>query len=195
MDHESEQDSDKKSASSTSWRGALEWIATLAVAILIALGIHQFLFRQYVVDGISMVPTLQNGERLLINRIPYYFGPPKRGEIIVFRAPLQDAPQGQDWVKRVIGLPGDTIQVKNGQLYLDGKLVQEPFINGPMLKSRPFGPEKVPPGDIFVMGDNRNVSLDSRIIGPSKISSVICRVDLVLWPLSKFQVIGTTQEH
>ena len=195
MGHETEQESTEKHSSSTSWRGALEWIATLAVAILIALGIHQFLFRQYVVDGISMVPTLQNGERLLVDRIPYYFGPPKRGDIIVFRAPLQYAPQGQDWVKRVIGLPGDTIQIKNGQLYLNGKLVREPFINGPMLKSRPFGPEKVPPGDLFVMGDNRNVSLDSRIIGPIKISSVIGRVDIVFWPLNQFHVIGTTQEH
>ncbi|WP_235587124.1 signal peptidase I [Ferroacidibacillus organovorans] len=167
-----------------------DWVKAGIVALIIAFGIHQFLFTQFRVDGQSMDYTLANGERLIVDKIPYYFGMPKRGDIIVFLAP-----DGQYWVKRVIGLPGDTIQIKNGQLILNGKIVKEPFIAQPMDPSMPFGPVKVPPGRLFVMGDNRNISEDSRVIGPIKISSVVGRVDLVIWPLNKFEVIGSTQEH
>ncbi|MHB1683779.1 MAG: signal peptidase I [Bacilli bacterium] len=174
----------------SSWSGIWDWIKAILVALVIAWLIHHFLFAQFRVDGISMEPTLQNGERLLVDKIPYYFGPPKRGDIIIFHAP-----DGMDWVKRVIGLPGDTVQVYKGNLILNGKIVHEPFINGPMNPLRNFGPEKVPPGDLFVMGDNRNVSEDSRVIGPIPISKVIGRVDFVFWPLNNFKFIGPTQEH
>ena len=177
-------------ASQSVWRTVWDWAKALLVAVIIALGIHQFLFAQFMVDGESMMNTLLNGERLIIDKIPYDFGPPKRGDIIVFHAP-----DGADWVKRVIGLPGDTVQVLDGKLILDGKVIPEPFIKEPMDPLNNYGPTKVPPGDLFVMGDNRNISEDSRIIGPIPISTVIGRVDLVFWPLNKFQVIGTTQEH
>ncbi len=165
-----------------------DWVKAALVALIIVFGVYQFLFQQFVVDGHSMDHTLANGERLIIDKIPYYFGPPKRGDIIVFHAP-----DGQDWVKRVIGLPGDTVAVANGRLVLDGKTINEPYING--LMDTPFPQTKVPKGDLFVMGDNRNISEDSRIIGPIPISSVIGRVDLIIWPLNKFQVLGSTQEH
>ncbi len=165
-----------------------DWAKAALVALIIVFGVYQFLFQQFVVDGHSMDHTLANGERLIIDKIPYYFGPPKRGDIIVFHAP-----DGQDWVKRVIGLPGDTVAVANGRLVLDGKVINEPYINGLMDTS--FPQTKVPPGDLFVMGDNRNISEDSRIIGPIQISSVVGRVDLIIWPLNKVQVIGSTQEH
>ena len=180
------------------WREVWDWGKAIIVALLIAWGIHQFLFQQYVVDGKSMMPTLYNSERLLVDKIPYYFGLPKRGDIIIFRAPKQYAPEGQFWVKRVIGLPGDTIRIANGVLYVDGKAVQEPFIMGGtrgMGSHYDFGPVTVPAGHLFVMGDNRAVSFDSRYIGPIKVSSVVGRVDVMFWPLNKFQVIGTTQEH
>ena len=174
----------------SAWSGIWDWVKAGLVALVIAFLIHQFLFAQFRVDGISMEPTLLNGERLLVDKIPYYFGPPKPGDIIIFHAP-----DGMDWVKRVIGVPGDTIQVYKGKLILNGKVVREPFINGPMNPYRNFGPVKVPPGHLFVMGDNRNVSEDSRVIGPIPISKVVGRVDLVFWPLNKFQFIGPTQEH
>lgn len=170
------------------------WIWSLAIAVLIALGIHQFLFQQYVVSGISMMTTLFNGERLLVDKIPYYFGPPSRGDVIVFQAPKLDAPEGQDWVKRVIGIPGDTIAVKNGQLYVNGKEIPEPFINGPMTVDANFPAITVPKGELFVMGDNRNHSYDSRFVGPIQISSVIGRVDVMFWPLSQFKILGSTGE-
>lgn len=166
-------------------RVAWEWIKALVIAAVIAFGIHQFMFRQFIVQGHSMDHTLANGEHLIVDKIPYYFIPPQRGNIIVFHAP-----DGADWVKRVIGLPGNTVQVWHGHLLLNGKIYHEPFINGPMDPLQNFGPIKVPPGDIFVMGDNRNISEDSRMIGPIPISSVVGRVDLVFWPLSNFKFIG-----
>lgn len=172
------------------WRTVWDWVKAPLLAILIALAIHQFLFEQFYVDGQSMDRTLANGERLLVDRIPYYFGIPSRGDIIVFQSPF-----GDDWVKRVIGLPGDTVQIFDGKLILDGKVIREPFIDGPMDPTRNFGPITVPPGELFVMGDNRNISEDSRVIGPINISSVIGRVDVIFWPLDKFQVIGASQEH
>lgn len=167
-----------------------DWIIALIVALIIAFGIHQFLIAQFVVDGRSMDNTLHNGEHLIVDMIPYYFGPPKRGDIIVFHAP-----DGADWVKRVIGLPGDTVAVEDGKLILNGKVLPESFIRQPMDPYNNYPTIRVPAGKLFVMGDNRNISEDSRIIGPIPISSVIGRVDLVFWPFNKLQVIGTTQEH
>jgi signal peptidase I len=185
----------KQSAPQSGWRTFWDWVKAIAIALIIAFCIHQFMFQQFVVKGDSMVPTLLNGERLLVDKIPFYFGPPKRGDIIVFRAPKAYAEvEGADWVKRVIGLPGDTIMIRDGQLYINHHLIHESFINGPMDPYRNFGPEKVPPGHLFVMGDNRNISLDSRVIGPIPISSVIGRVDLIFWPLSKFQVLGSNEQ-
>lgn len=171
------------------WKEVWDWIKAIVVALIIAEGIHLFVLQQFVVDGHSMDPTLANNEHLIIDKIPYYLGPPKRGDIIVFHAP-----DGQDWVKRVIGLPGDTVAVKNGKLILDGKTINEPYINGPMDPYNNYGPTTVPKGDLFVMGDNRNISEDSRIIGPIKESSVIGRVDIIFWPLNKMKVIGSSGE-
>ncbi|MCY0876119.1 MAG: signal peptidase I [Firmicutes bacterium] len=161
------------------------------LAILLVLLIHQFLVTQFYVDGHSMDPTLASGERLLINRVVYDFGTPKRGDIVVFRAPVAG---DQDWVKRVIGLPGDTIAVTDGKLIVNGRIIAEPFIAQPMNPRHNFGPVRVPPGELFVMGDNRNVSVDSRVIGPIAITSVIGRVDLIFWPLKDFKVLGAGEE-
>ena len=184
-----EVDDGSASRKNKGWSEFWDWIKAIVVALIIAEGIHLFVFQQFVVDGHSMDPTLANGEHLIIDKVPYYFGPPKRGDIIVFHAP-----DGQDWVKRVIGLPGDTVAVKNGKLILDGKKINEPYINGPMDPYNNYGPITVPKGDLFVMGDNRNISEDSRIIGPISIKKVIGRVDLIFWPFNDFKVVGSTQE-
>ena len=186
---EVEDNSTLRSRKNRGWSEFWDWIKAIVVALIIAEGIHLFIFQQFVVDGHSMDPTLANGEHLIIDKIPYYFSTPKRGDIIVFHAP-----DGQDWVKRVIGLPGDTVAVKNGKLILDGKKINEPYINGPMDPYNNYGPTTVPKGDLFVMGDNRNISEDSRIIGPISMKRVIGRVDLIFWPFSDFKAIGSSQE-
>lgn len=186
----------QKAASRTNLRKEVwDWVKALVVAFAVAFGIHQFVLQQFVVNGISMEQTLLNGDRLLVDKLPYEFGTPHRGDVIVFRAPVKYSAEGEYWVKRVIGLPGDTIQVKNSVLYIDGHAVPEPFINGKMTVLANFGPVKVPPGHIFVMGDNRNESFDSRYVGPIPISSVVGRVDALVWPLSQFKIMGSTEER
>lgn len=173
-------------------RAVWDWIKGPLLAVTIVLFIHQFLFTQFYVDGHSMDPTLATGERLIVNRLPYDFGPPRRGDIIVFRAPVAG---DSDWVKRVIGLPGDTVAVIDGKLVLNGRVIPEDFLAQPMDPRRNFGPLKVPAGELFVMGDNRNISEDSRAIGPIDISSVIGRVALIFWPPADFKVLGSTEER
>ncbi|MCY0876551.1 MAG: signal peptidase I [Firmicutes bacterium] len=173
------------------WRVAWDWGKAFLIAIVIAFGIKHFLFTQRIVSGHSMDHTLANGDRMLIDRIPYDFGLPKRGDIVVF-----EAPDGEQWVKRVIGLPGDTVQLIKGKLYLNGKYIPEPFItDGPSDPKYNYGPSVVPPGHLFVMGDNRVVSYDSRYIGPIAVDKLTGRVDAVIWPPDEFHIFGTTQEH
>jgi signal peptidase I len=160
-----------------------DWVKAIAIALLIAFFIRQFVFQFFLVSGESMDQTLENGERVLVNKVPYYFHQPNYGDIVVFH----ESPN-EDWIKRVIGRPGDTIQFKSGVLYRNGIPVSEPYINGPM-NPGDYGPYKIPAGELFLMGDNRNVSRDSRDIGPVKISQVIGRADLVVFPFAKFKFL------
>lgn len=172
---------------------AFEWIKALAIAIIIAIVIRSFIFTNYAVEGESMMPTLQNANRLIVNKIDYHFTQPKRFQVIIFHATPT-----QDYVKRVIGLPGDTIQYKNDLLYVNGKPIQEPYLepykkklgSGHLtwdfsLQSLHLG-NKVPPGKLFVMGDNRQNSVDSRSFGFVDESKIVGKVDLRYWPLNEF---------
>ena len=162
--------------------GIWDWIKALLVAVVIALLIRQFVFTFFIVDGPSMQSTLVTGERVLVDKLLYDIASPKRGDVIVFHATPTE-----DYIKRIIGLPGDTIEVRNGQLYRNGVAVHEPYIQEPMRKDEPFPKLTVPPNTLFVMGDNRNVSRDSRIIGPVPFDKVIGRADLVVFPFSVFK--------
>lgn len=165
-----------------------EWIKALGIAIIIALVIRISLFAPIVVDGTSMVPTLHHKERLIVNKAVYWLGEPKRGDILVFHAEMN-----KDWIKRVIGEPGDVVEMKNDQLYINGEMVDEPYLDE--VKAYASSPytndfrEEVPEGHIFVMGDNRQNSRDSRMIGPIPIKDVVGRADIVFWPLSEFHFV------
>ncbi|UOF91892.1 signal peptidase I [Fodinisporobacter ferrooxydans] len=172
-----------KNYEASAWSVAWDWIKAIAIALIIAFLIKQFVFAFFQVSGESMDRTLANGERVLVDKIPYYFHQPQYNDIVVFHESADE-----DWIKRVIGRPGDTILFKNGILYRNGKQVSEPYINGPMVPGD-FGPYKIPQGDLFLMGDNRNVSKDSREIGPVKISQVIGRAEVVVFPFSKFKTL------
>ncbi len=166
----------------------LDWVKSLVIAGIIAFIIHTFLFALVIVDGSSMEPTLHNSERLILNKISYSFNQPERGDIIVFHANKSD-----DYIKRVIGLPGETIEVKDDQLYINGELTLEPYLNSEEVKinsidsvlTKDFGPVKIEEGHIFVMGDNRNNSTDSRIIGTILIDEAIGKTNIIIWPLNK----------
>lgn len=176
----------------------IEWAKALGIAVLIAVLVRAFIFTNYVVEGESMMPTLQNGNRLIVNKIDYDFGKPHRFDVIIFHAT-----KTADYVKRVIGLPGDTIQYKNDVLYVNGKPVKEPYLK-PYKSKLPPGEEltndftlkkltgktKVPPGKLWVMGDNRQVSEDSRYFGFVDESKIVGKVDLRYWPFSEFQLLN-----
>ncbi|NGQ93911.1 signal peptidase I [Brevibacillus sp. SYP-B805] len=164
---------------------AWEWIKALGIAIVLAVLIRSFLFAPFIVEGESMETTLHNAEKLVVNKAIYYLEKPKRGDIIVFHAEPK-----KDYIKRVIGVGGDTIQVKDDVLYINGKRVDEPYLaqNREEAKAQgvplteDFGPVTVPEGQLFVMGDNRLNSHDSRAIGPVSLDKVVGRSEFVFWP-------------
>ncbi|HET8706214.1 MAG TPA: signal peptidase I [Pseudomonadales bacterium] len=135
------------------------------------------------VDGFSMLPTLQDGEYVLVNRLAYKLGNPERGDIIVFHFPLDET---QDLIKRVIGLPGDVIRVENGVLSVNGQTLTEPYIAAAPLYD---GEWQVPPNYLFVLGDNRNDSSDSHSWGPVSFDKIIGKAIMVYWPFNQWSMI------
>ncbi|AMA72646.1 signal peptidase I [Aneurinibacillus thermoaerophilus] len=187
VEETSSESTKKRKGKSEAW----EWLKALGVAVVLALFIRTFLFAPFLVDGSSMMPTLENGERLIVNKLIYYIQDPKPGDIVVFHATRE-----KDYIKRVIATEGQTVEVRNDQLYIDGKPVDESYLKQYKEEARAagyvltedFGPEKVPPGHIFVMGDNRRNSTDSRVIGPVPVKSVVGRSELIIWPLDKIRL-------
>lgn len=169
---------------------AWEWIKAVVAAIVLAVLIRSFLFAPFIVEGESMETTLHNREKLVVNKAVYLLREPQRGEIVVFHAEA-----GRDYIKRVIGVAGDTIEMRNDTLYVNGNVVPEPYLaeNQEKVKdeNRPltsdFGPVTVPEGQIFVLGDNRRNSHDSRALGSISIESVVGRAEFVYWPLAQIR--------
>ncbi len=166
-----------------------EWLKAIVIALILAFVIRHFLFAPVIVDGESMIPTLEHSDRMIVNKISYSFGEPERFDIIVFHAPA-----GKDYIKRVIGLPGDTIEFKNDILYVNGEAVEEPYLdelkqsyNGERL-TRDFSVITVPENELFVLGDNRGRSKDSRDIGTIHIDEVIGKANVVFWPVSNIRI-------
>lgn len=169
-----------------------EWLKALGIAIILAFLIRTFLFAPFIVEGESMETTLHNSEKLVVNKAIYYLQDPKPGDIIVFHAE-----QKRDYIKRVIAVAGDTVEVKNDELYVNGKLVEEPYLaqhkeqakaQGEPFFTNDFPPVQIPPEHIFVMGDNRLNSHDSRAIGPVAVSTVVGRAEFTFWPLGDIRV-------
>jgi signal peptidase I len=174
-----------------------EWTKALIIAVVLAAVIRTFLFAPIVVDGLSMMPTLHDQDRMIVNKFSYTIGEPKRFDVIVFHAP-----ENKDYIKRVIGLPGDTVEYKDDTLYVNGKAFKEPYldeykkqvIDGPL--TEPFtlmdkiGKETVPKGHLFVMGDNRRFSKDSRHIGTISMDKVLGKTNLLYWPIKDAQIVN-----
>ncbi|QXM05623.1 signal peptidase I [Crassaminicella indica] len=163
----------------------VEWIKTIVISVVIAMVITQFV-RPTLVKGYSMYPTLNEYDYLIINKIPYMMHEPERGDIVVFKSHLKTLEgKDKDLIKRVIGVAGDKIKVTDGEVYVNGEKLNEPYINGDYT---PGEVELVVPKDmIFVMGDNRQNSLDSRDerVGPVKIDVVRGKVLVRLYPFNK----------
>jgi signal peptidase I len=171
-------------------RALAGWAICLAVALLLAFGIRTYAFGVFSIPSTSMVPTLQVNDRILVQKAFFDWHQLREGEIVVFSHPPRDhcpGPAGSDLVKRVIALPGQTIYSTGGVLYVDGRRLREPYLpprdplGPPIPDATRADPFHVPPGEFYVMGDNRAISCDSRFWGPIKGSSIIGRVVMLLW--------------
>jgi len=154
----------------------------LVSAVLIAWTVRTFIFQPFYIPSGSMEPTLYPRDRVIVNKFIYRFSEPKRGDIIVFLPPNDN----RDYIKRIIGLPGETLEIKKGVVYINQQQLSEPYkIKQPDLTN--FGPFKIPPSNYFVMGDNRPNSSDSRVFGPLRKERIIGRAVLIYWPLSRLR--------
>jgi signal peptidase I len=164
---------------------AREIVETIALTLLIFLAIH-FTIQNYQISGPSMQNTLHNGQFVLVNKVAYLFHAPERGDVIVFHEP--DQPD-RDLIKRVIGLPGDTITLDGTNVWVNGVELNEPYITQ---KYNPGAETRViPPNEYFVMGDNRPVSEDSRYFGFVPKDNIVGKAILIYWPLNQWQMINT----
>jgi signal peptidase I len=172
-----------------------EWAKALLIAGILVFVIRYFIFAPFIVEGPSMEPNFYTSERLIVNKILYDVRAPKRGEVIVFHAP-----EGKDFIKRVIALPGETVQVIGDKVLINGKESEQTFLKAAYEKAAKEGhpynildyPEtKVPDGAIFAMGDNRSNSKDSRNaqVGFVTYGQIVGRADLIFWPLNKLSFV------
>jgi len=174
------------------WAGELlDWGKTLAVAVLIVLVLRYFVFNLSTVKGYSMEPTLYQGEWLFVNKAVYLLGDPQRGDVVVLKDPSMEPGRKEFLVKRVIGVPGDVIEIRAGQLYRNGEHIVEPYTDSD-IEGEDYGPVTIQQGTYFVLGDNRHLgaSRDSRMFGqPVTKDAIQGRADLVLWPIAKLDTL------
>ncbi len=169
----------------------LDWVIAFAFAYIMFLIVQTFLFQNAKVDGISMEPTLQDGDFVIINRLQYYLNEPEYNDIVAF--PYQQN-RSKKFIKRIIGKPKDIIDIKDGNVYVNGNLVENTFSNFATEPRELDYPVEVPEGYYFALGDNRADSHDSRFydVGFVERKDLIGRVKTRIWPLGKF---GTITEN
>src|SRR2546428_5691052 len=167
------------------WRAALEIVQALALAVIISVVLNLFVVQVTEVRQNSMVPTVLQNDRVLVSKLDYRFGVAQRGDIIVFNPPIPDATI--PYVKRVIAVAGETVDLRNGNVFVNGKQVDFPQAHGATQPQAPqiVYPFIVPDGQIFVMGDNRTFSSDSRTFGPVPVGNIIGKVILRFWPFDR----------
>jgi signal peptidase I len=162
-----------------------EALETILPAILIALLINVFIGQATRVEGQSMEPNLHSNQRLVVEKVSYRFHGPQRFDVVVIKVPSQG---DELLIKRVVGLPGETVEIHDGQVYIDGQLLNEPFTNEQTRPGR-YARITVPPLNVFVLGDNRNHSNDSRSFGPVPIENIVGRAWISYWPPEDLGVV------
>lgn len=174
------------------WQKWGENIQILVLALGLAFLIRTFVAEPRYIPSESMLPTLEIGDRLIVEKLSYYSHPPHRGDIVVFAPPPQLQAQGyqgdQAFIKRVIGLPGDTIAVQDGRVFVNQQLLTEAYVAEP--PNYLMSPMVVPPAQLFMMGDNRNNSNDSHIWGFLPRENIVGHACFRFWPLERFGGIG-----
>ena len=170
-------------------RRVLRWlrevlIETILPAVLIAVLINIFLAQATQVHGQSMEPTLHSDQRLVVEKVSYRFHGPRRGDIVVLKSPQQDS---ELLIKRVVGLPGEAVEIRQGRVYINGQELDEPYLERFMGGN--WGPILVPPLHVFVLGDNRGFSNDSRAFDSVPIKNIIGRAWVSYWPPDELGVV------
>jgi signal peptidase I len=171
-------------------RAVVELAAIVLVTVLLAVGARAFVIQTFSIPSTSMVPTLQVGDRILVLKAFFNWHGLRQGDIVVFTRPPRDrcgGPEGEDLVKRVIALPGQTIYSSGNTVYVDGRPLAEPYLprvdplGPPIPDATRLHPYRVPAGEFYMLGDNRQISCDSRFWGPIRGSSIVGRVVLLFW--------------
>ena len=170
-------------------RAVVDWVVVVGVALLVAILVRTFLLAHFVVDGTSMYSTLDTGDRVFVNKLSYRLHDPRRGDVVVLHQ-LTGASE-RDLIKRVIALPGEEIEMRSCEVEIDGMVLVEPYLDPTVVTpgncGSDFGPVVVPEDHVFVMGDNRAGSQDSRVLGPIDEDQIVGRAFVVFWPRSSWQ--------
>ncbi|HET8923433.1 MAG TPA: signal peptidase I [Candidatus Acidoferrum sp.] len=166
------------------------WTRDLLIAIGLALVIIVFLYQPVKVEGTSMAPLLSDQERIFINKFVYRFEAIQRGDVVVFWYPLDGT---KSFIKRVVGLPGETVEIRQGRVYVNGKWVPEPYVPPQYEDLSDFPPKIVPPDQYFVMGDHRISSNDSRVFGPVASKYIYGRAVFAYWPVEHFGSLDSAE--
>jgi signal peptidase I len=168
----------------------IDWLKTFTLALVIVLLLHFFVFNLSTVKGSSMEPTLHEKEWLFVNKAVYLLGSPKRGDVIIVDDPEHELKKTEFLVKRIIGVPGDQIEIRSKRLFLNGEQLVEPYTELE-IEDEDYGPLTVEPDCYFVMGDNRHAgaSRDSRAFGTITEKSIKGRADFILWPITNMKSI------
>jgi signal peptidase I len=171
-------------------RAILDWIVVIAVALLVAFVVRTFVIAHFVVEGESMYSTLDTGDRVFVNKLSYRLHDPNRGDVVVLHQ-ITGASE-RDLIKRVIGLPGETVEVRNCNVLIDGRVLNEPYLDPEVVTPTDCGGDyslqgPIPENHAFVMGDNRGGSQDSRAIGTIDEDDLVGRAFVVFWPQSHWQ--------
>jgi signal peptidase I len=166
------------------------WTRDLLIAIGLALVIIVFLYQPVKVEGTSMAPLLSDQERIFINKFVYRFEPIQRRDVVVFWYPLDHS---KSFIKRVIGLPGESVEIRQGIVYVNGHAIDEPYVPAQYEDMSDFGPVRVPKDSYFVMGDHRISSNDSRVFGPVASQFIYGRAVFAYWPVDHFGSLSTTE--
>jgi signal peptidase I len=170
-------------------RAFFDWIVVVVIALTVAFVVRGFVLAHFVVEGSSMYSTLESGDRVFVNKLSYRLHDPRRGDVVVLHQ-ISGASE-RDLIKRVIALPGETVSMVNCTVIVDDKILQEPYLDPTVVTpgncGGDFSPVTVPDNEVFVMGDNRGGSQDSRAIGTISEDDLVGRAFVVFWPQSHWQ--------
>ena len=186
MANSSSLDAAERPSAPTFHRELKSWARDLVVALALAMVIIVFFYQPVKVEGTSMAPLLSDQERIFINKFVYHFETIQRGDVVVFWYPLDHS---KSFIKRVVGLPGDIVEIRRGIVFINGRRLDEPYVPPRYVDFSGFGPQRIPSDAYFVMGDHRVSSNDSRVFGPVPEGFIYGKAVFAYWPWNHFGTI------